>query len=195
MRQKVIALLAVLLVVSSMSRAKAQAIAVRTNVAGFAALAANVGMDFSLNESNSLSGSFYQTMGPSWMSDTRATGFQLSWKHWFSHEPLRGLYWGLSAGVGAYELQKDYDVPEGQPMLNDRKYYEGAAVPVSVDLGYSFQLSKRWSLDVCAGVGPLLRWETVKIRNDVETQTCIPRRSRIDFYPTNAGISLVYLIL
>ena len=195
MRQKVIALMAVLLLAGGMSRAKAQAIAVRTNVAGFAALAANVGMDFSLNEANSLSGSFYQTMGRSWISDTRATGFQLSWKHWFGHEPQRGLYWGLSVGVGTYELQKDYDVPEGQPLLNDRKYYEGVAVPVSIDLGYSFTLSKRWSLDVCAGVGPLLRWETVKITNDAGTQTSIPRRSRTDFYPTNAGISLVYLIL
>lgn len=194
MRQKVIALMALLLTLGGMSRATAQALAVRTNVAGFAALTANVGMDFVLNKKNSLSASFYQTMGESWICDTKATGAQVSWRYWFSHEPMRGLFWGLSAGLGSYELKLEPGDNEGIPANTD-KFYEGTALPLSVDIGYCFMLSKRWSLDVYAGVGPMLRWETVSLKNDLGKQTWIPRRSRADFYPTNAGISLVYIIM
>ncbi len=192
----------VLLLTGGMRQAKAQALAIRTNVAGFTVMAANVGADFVLNEKHSLSGSFYQTMGESWIRKTKATGAQLSWRYWFSHEPLRGLYWGLSVGVGSYELEMDgggMDMAFSPTALATEKCpmkYAGTAMPMSIDIGYCFQLSRRWSLDIYAGVGPLLRWEEVTFEDEeLGTQVYIPRRSRADFHPTNAGLSLVYLIL
>lgn len=101
---------------------QAQGIAVRTNLASWAVLGANVGVDLVTTESTSLGISFYKTMGKAYplnlfykdnkhikifdshCKDVEVTAFQFEGRYWFAHQPMQDFFVGLTVSPAHYKL-------------------------------------------------------------------------------------------
>ena len=181
-----LAVLCLLLLHPALGRTlRAQAYAVRTNLAGWAVMAPNVGLDLVLADKVTLSGSIYKTIGASYVKDADVTGVQLGYRHWYSHQPFNGLFWGLSLSPALYKLNIEGRDAEGAAC--DVRH-EGEALPVSLDMGYSIPLTRRMNLEFMAGVG------AVYFNERIHRPKGKTRREKIAVAPTNVGVSLSWII-
>ena len=177
--------LAMLLLLAAGQTARAQAYAVRTNAAAWAVMAPNVGLDLVLTDRTTLSGSFYKTIGHSYVKDADVTAVQLSYRHWYSHQPFNGLFWGLTVSPALYNLAIAGRDAEGAAC--DVRH-RGEALPVSLDLGYSIPLSRRMNLEFVAGVGAVYFSERILRATGKE------RREDVGVAPTNLGVNLSWIL-
>lgn len=120
---------------------QAQTVALRTNALLWGAEAANVGLDFTINDFSTLGVSGVYSFRDSWIHETNVRGLQLEYRYWFTHQPFYGLFVGPVAGIFHYRIHDDatwqYTVPAG------------------LQFGYAWSLSKHWNLEALYGVGYL----------------------------------------
>lgn len=168
--------------------AKAQQVAVKSNILYDATATVNLGVEYAISRhwSVEVSGNYN---GWDIVSDK-------SWKHWmvqpegryWLHEKFNGHYFGVH---GVY---MDYDIAGGNFMtVMKKKYaYDGNAYGGGISYGYQLYLSPRWNIEFSAGVGflhfeydksdfPAVDGEAYKYRNNY-------------FGPTKLGVSIVYII-
>ena len=83
MKQKLTVIVIVLLSVFGVKEAKAQGIAVKTNLAGWAMFAPNIGVDLCVSECSSIEAIFYKSAADSWLKNANFTALQLGYRYWF----------------------------------------------------------------------------------------------------------------
>ena len=173
--------------------AKAQNVAVKTNLLGDALLNVNAGFEVGLAPRWTLDLSGYYNAWP-------INGHK--WKHWLAQPEFRywfcdrfsGHFLGIHAMGGQYNfgnikngisfLGSDFS------KLTDHRY-QGWAVGGGVAYGYAWILSRHWNLELEIGVGYLYtRYDKY---NCLECGSKLATDDHHYFGPTKAAVNLVYL--
>lgn len=158
------------------SSAKAQSVAIKTNMAGWAMMMPNLGVELVANERSSFEMNVYQSAADGWLKQVNATALQLGYRYWFSLEPMDGFFLGLTAAAAHYKAE-----------INDLER-KGLAVPAGVNFGYSWPMGRRMNFEISYGAG--LTW----IQEDVTYPAATRRRYDTQFTPTNIDITFLYLL-
>lgn len=174
--------------------AKAQDVAVKTNILYDAFMNVNAGIEVGI--------------APHWSFDISGdfNGWTLShgrrWKHWLVQpearywicEPLGGHFFGLHALTGQYNvghIDTNFEfLGTDFRKLKDHRY-QGWFGGLGIAYGYSWLLGKHWNLEAVVGVG----WVHFKY-DKFECEGCGRRISdgRHNYFgPTKAAINLVYV--
>ena len=168
--------------------AKAQTVAVKSNILYDATATVNLGAEVAFNRHWSLdiSGNYN---GWDVASDK-------SWQHWmvqpearyWLHEKFNGHYFGVH---GVY---MDYDMSHVNFMSVMKKYfaYDGNAYGGGISYGYQLYLSPHWNIEFSAGVG-FLHFEYDKSAYPADKEPAYKYRNNY-FGPTKLGVSIVYII-
>ena len=181
MKQKLTVIIIVLLSIFVVKEAKAQGIAVKTNLAGWAMLAPNIGVDLCVSECSSIEAIFYKSAADSWLKNANFTALQLGYCYWFGREPLNSLFCGVTATPERYDVK-----------INDSKR-KGDCLPFGVNIGYCYPLSDKINIEVSYGIGALYLYEDiVSVSNQGEEMKT--SRHNMSFSPTNIEIGISYII-
>ena len=191
MKQKLTVIVIVLLSVFGVKEAKAQGIAVKTNLAGWAMLAPNIGVDLCVSECSSIEAIFYKSVADSWLKiaitklkrceNANFTALQLGYRYWFGREPLNSLFCGVTATPARYDVK-----------INDSKR-KGDCLPFGVNIGYCYPLNDKINIEVSYGIGALYLYEDIfSVSNQGEEMKT--SRHNMSFSPTNIEIGISYII-
>ncbi len=158
----------------------AQRVSVKTNALYWAAATPNLGAEFRLNRHLTLNLETAFNRFDISKVNTRMAGVMPEMRYWFSARPQAGHFIGLMALVSDYKL------------TYDQTTHEGNGYGVGPTYGYSFVLSKRWSMEATAGVG-LLR---VKERKYAATTNAPANANNKRWLaaPLKVGLTFVYII-
>lgn len=180
--------LAILLSLCIGMGAKAQTVAVKSNILYDATATANLGVEVAFNKhwSLDLSGNYN---GWDIVDDK-------SWQHWmvqpearyWLHEKFNGHYFGVHA------VYMDYDIQNGSFMSVMKKdyAYDGTAYGGGISYGYQLYLSPHWNIEFSVGVG-YLHFEYDKSVYPKDEDEAYKYRNSY-FGPTKLGISIMYII-
>jgi hypothetical protein len=109
-------------------------------------------------------------------------------RYWLC-ERFNGHFFGVHALYGRYNIS-EHQVP----LLFDKQYrYDGHAVGVGISYGYNWAFHKRWGAEFTIGAGAM--W--MKYDRFDDCRVCAYNSAQYTkwyFGPTNAAISLVFLI-
>lgn len=151
------------------SRAKAQGIAMRTNVAADVLGVPNLGVDFVLNDYSNVSIALLG--GKAYLAEplkkTMLVGSQLEYRYWFSHQPYENFFLGLQFAPVVYKIQLTSE-------------HRGMAMPAGFNFGYSWPINQKMNIEACYGAGFIYY-----IENNEHKHT---------FSTTNFGINLTYIL-
>lgn len=179
--KKYTVILVILLSLIGIRETKAQGIAIKTNIAGWAALAPNIGVDLCVSESSSLEAIFYKSATDCWLKSANFTALQLGYRYWFDREPLNSFFCGITATPARYEAK-----------INDIKR-KGDCLPFGVNIGYCWPLSDKLNFEVSYGIGGMYLFEDIYGFNEVG-ESAVRSRHNMSFSPTNIGINISYII-
>ena len=157
--------------------ARAQGIALHTDVAAWGMKVMNAGADFVLTETSSVDVTLYQSMGDTWLKDTRVTAAQVAYRYWLSHQPLESLYVGVTATPAVYKSRIG------------GSSHDGECVVGGIGLGYCWPLSHRWNVQAAVGVGVTYLSEAVTRPDGTRWQ-----RYKLAFTPADAELRVSYII-
>lgn len=164
-----------------MRKVQAQGIAIKTNLAGWAVFAPNLGVDLCVNESSSIEAIFYKSVADSWVKNLNFTALQLEYKYWFDREPLNSMFIGITATPARYNINiKD---------INRR----GDCIPFGINIGYCLPLSEKMNIEFSYGIGALYLFEDF-YSGEIAEENIIGSRRDLSFSPVSIGINLSYII-
>ena len=159
---------------------KAQRVTVKTNALYWAASTPNLGAEFRVNRHVTFNFEAAYNHLKIFNIDTRGAMITPEVRYWFSARPQAGHFVGI-AGIGCH-----YNFEIGDNRHKADLYGGG------VTYGYSFVLSRRWSLETTLGVGMAhvqeMRWDKDEYEPD---EANVKRWNPI---PIKAGVTFVYLI-
>lgn len=181
MKAKLTIIVIVLLYMFGVKELKAQGIALKTNLAGWVALAPNLGVDLCVSECSSLEAIFYKSAVDSWLKSANFTALQLGYRYWFDREPLNSFFCGVTATPARYEVN-----------IKDTKR-KGDCLPLGVNIGYCYPLSDKLNIEVSYGIGALYLYEDIDALNE-QGEPITTSRHNMSFAPTNLEISISYII-
>lgn len=125
----------------SIGASYAQTVALRTNALLWGAEAANLSVDFTINDYSTLGVTGVYSFQDSWIHEANIRGAQIEYRYWFSHQPFYSMFVGPVAGIVHYRIDDD----------TNWQY----AVPAGIQVGYAWSLSRHWNLEAVYGVGYL----------------------------------------
>jgi hypothetical protein len=161
-------------------------VTLQTNLLYDATTSMNLGLEFKTGKHFSFK--LPVTYNPWEFSDNQKFKFILTQPElrWWTCEPFSGHFFGLhghysffNVGAVGTEYMKNYR-------------FQGQLFGAGISYGYQFYLAPRWSLEASIGAG-YARMEY----DQYECETCgqyIKTESKNYFGPTQAGISLIYII-
>ena len=162
--------------------AEAQRVALKTNALYWAAATPNIGAEFRINRHITFNFEAAYNRIKVFNIDTRGAAITPEVRYWFSARPQAGHFLGI-AGIGC-----DYN------FVHNGKRHIGDLYGGGLTYGYSFVLSRHWSLEGSLGVGLLHRHEKhYEEGTDVE----VPSRANCSKWspaPLRAGVSFVYIL-
>ena len=141
--------LGLLLAVAFPREAKAQRLAVKTNVLSWAALTPDIGLELVVGNRTSIAVSAFGTYAPLKNYPIKLVAIQPEFRYWFNGRPLTREYIGVCAFGATYDLT----LPAGADRAN---IFKGDAVAVGLTGGYVFSLGKRWNFELSGGTGLML---------------------------------------
>lgn len=159
---------------------KAQRVAVKTNALYWAASTPNLGAEFRVNRHVTFNFEAAYNRIKVFNIDTRGAMIMPEVRYWFSARPQTGHFVGV-AGIGCH-----YNYVRGGNRHKGDLYGGG------VTYGYSFVLSRRWSLETTLGVGMAHVQEMSWDKDEYE-----PGEANVKGWrpiPIKAGVTFVYLI-
>lgn len=160
--------------------AEAQRVALKTNALYWAAATPNIGAEFRINRHITFNFEAAYNRIKVFNIDTRGAAITPEVRYWFSARPQAGHFLGI-AGIGC-----DYN------FVHNGKRHIGDLYGGGLTYGYSFVLSKRWSLEATIGAGMAhcheMSW------NKEEPQPNSANVKEWKPIPVKAGISFVYLL-
>ncbi len=171
-------LLLLMLFLTSFSAVYAQRVSVKTNGIYWAMLSPNIGTEFRLSRCVTLNIDMMGT--PVKFGDTKILTANIApeVRYWFSGRPQTRWY------VGGMVLGSIYEMSLGS------KNHSGDAIGLGATFGYSFPLSKRWTLETAFGAG-MLRCRDFKWNSGTEKPKT-PNNSKFLPAPLKAGVTIVY---
>lgn len=186
-------ILLMLVCLGSIASARAQQVAVKTNLLyGAGTLTPNLGVEIGLGKRTTLDlrGSYNPWNLKGSETDNKKLVHwivQPEFRYWLCQK-FNGHFFGVHALYAQYNVG-GHDVP----MLFDKEFrYEGNAIGGGISYGYHLMLGKRWGAEFNAGVGVAAmkydKYDCPKCGDKVGTF------DKTYFGPTKAGITLIYLI-
>jgi hypothetical protein len=173
-------------VVISLS-AKAQMVAIKTDLAMDACMAPPLGMEIVTGNKTTFGVNFvYAWKGLG--KNIEATVIQPEFRYYLSHRPVHGIFMGLGAIGGRYSIEWK------------NKTYRGDAVGGGLTFGYVYNITPRLSLDFHAGYGAIYynqKENFVGSRYDQDSSNNgITQANANGYYllPTRIGISISYVL-
>ena len=163
------------------STASAQRVSLKTNALYWAAASPNIGLEFRINRH--ITFDFDATYNNITIGkyDTQVRMFTPEMRYWFSARPQAGHFVGLTGIAANYNL-----------LIKDESH-DGDIFGGGLTYGYSFVLSRHWSIETTVGAGLVYRHE-LNYKQDDEN---VPDRANVkkyQFFPLKAGVSFVYII-
>ena len=176
-----------LLMAAACTTARAQMVAVSTDVLMDALQTPSIGGELVVGERTSVGLSVFGNHNP-WGQTMTIVGLQPEWRHYFSGRPMHRHFIGVGA-VGA-----QYDITwKG-------KVYDGTAVGVGLTFGYVIPLSRRLNIDLHAGLGLIFYRQKEYFEDDsYETDYNYGRTAQSNakgycLLPTRIGVSVAYIL-
>ena len=173
-------------VVISLS-AKAQMVALNTDLAMDACMAPSLGMEIVTGNKTSFGVNFiYAWKGLG--KNIEATVIQPEFRYYLSNRPVHGIFMGIGAIGGRYDIEWK------------NKTYRGDAVGGGLTFGYVYNITPRLSLDFHAGYGAIYynqKENFVNSRYDQDSSEYgITKANANGYYllPTRIGISISYVL-
>jgi hypothetical protein len=165
---------------------RAQMVAVGTDLSWDAAAVPNLTVEMVTGNSSTLSLSVLGSSGTWVINDAKLLLVQPEWRYYFSGRPMHSHFVGLSALGGTYEFTRNGKVRDG---------YGGGA---GLTFGYVWNFTKRWSLDVHAGLGCVAyRQKEYNVGDKYEEYSVNGnlKANAHGYYimPTRIGLSLSYI--
>jgi hypothetical protein len=145
---------------------QAQTVSIHTNAILWAGLGANVGVDFAVNDYQTIGATAIVTMGDSWIKKVNGSGIQLDYRFWFKRKLFQDFFVGPQLGLYHYRMDEDSSVKRHD------------ALTAGLVSGYGWMISRHWNVDVFMGAGFLLYAEPDK---------------KHKFVPTNLGANISYV--
>ena len=180
-------LLLILLVIMASAHARAQMLAVSTELTNDLLQTPSLRFELVTGERSSLGIHAYANHNP-WGKQMRMVGVQPEYRYYFSGRPMHSFF------VGAGALWTDYDIHwKG-------KVYEGQAMGLGMTFGYVFTLTRRINIDCHAGFGMIGYKHKEYFENDFYDEDYLINglpRTNADGYtllPTRIGVSISYII-
>ena len=159
-------LLLTLLTAGHCRRAQAQSVVLHSNLALWAAEAANAGIDFAVNDYTTVGGTVIVSFDDSWVKDVNLNGIQLDLRFWPTRRLLQSFFVGPQLGLYHYRMD--------EPRCVERH----TALTAGIEFGYGWMLSRHWNLDLSYGAGYLF-WADPEAHNR--------------FITTSLGVNLSYV--
>ena len=162
--------------------AHAQRIGLKTNVLYWATATPNFGLEFRLNRHITLNlDAAYNRLKVSDLNSRGEMG-NVEMRYWFSARPQAAHFVGIAAVAANYDLKFK------------QKRHDGDVFGGGVTYGYSFVLSRHWSIETTLGLGLVYRQEKFS-RNDAQRAALDkPNVETVNFAPIKAGVNFVYII-
>ena len=189
MSRRLIALITTIVVVLFVALpATAQRVNVKTNALYWAAAAPNLGVEFRINRhlTFNMEGAFSRISGVNLFKakdiNMKAVGVEPEVRYWFSARPQAHHFVGLAAVAAYYDLQYN------------NKRHDGDVFGGGITYGYSFVLSRHWSLETTVGVGAVYRQEKCSKSAEERATLNKPNVSTVNFAPIKAAVNFVYII-
>lgn len=173
-------LLALIIAASAPSLIQAQRVALKTNALYWAAATPNVGAEFRINRHVTFNFEAAYNRINIGNADTRGAMITPEVRYWFSARPQAGHFVGLE-GIGA-----DYN------LVYKGKRHKGDLYGGGLTYGYSFVLSRHWSLETSLGFG-MAHFQEKKYDKDGKE----PNYANVKEWkamPMKAAVSFVYII-
>lgn len=165
--------------------AKAQTMAVNTDVLWDAAMSPNIGLEMTVADQSTLQVNAITSQKP-YGKDVRFTAVQPEYRYYFSGRPMYKHFVGVCAFGATYKAT-----------IAD-KTYNGSGAGVGVTFGYVLPLAKRLNLDFHAGVG-YAKYRQKEYLPNQEHQTNAAGYEEANakgsyIMPTRIGVSLSYIL-
>lgn len=170
----------ILIVLFSAAPAKAQRIGLKTNALYWATATPNLGVEFRVNRHLTMNFEGAVNRLNVGKFDTKAVVFNPELRYWFSARPQAGHFVGVTGVVADYNI-----------VVSDKRH-KGDAAGVGIAYGYSFVLSRHWSLETTVGVGGLYRHEKSSKTSEPEPDAVNVKKWQAA--PLKAGVTFVYII-
>lgn len=159
-----------------------QRVALKTNALYWAAASPNLGLELRVNRhvTFDIDATFHRLKWKDKL-DTRAEILTPEVRYWFSARPQARHYLGIMGLAANYIF------------IIKQDHHIGDAYGVGLTYGYSFPLSRHWSLETSIGAGYGYRRE----KNYDSQSEPEPERNNYNkwqFMPMKAGVSFVYII-
>ncbi len=177
---KIRSLVLVLFSVAALSGAKAQLLALKTDVLWDVALIPNLGVELTTGNRTSVGLSVLGTRKPYGMN-VELYGVQPEFRYWFSGHPMFREFIGLGLVGAAYDIKWKGEC------------YEGDAYGGGLTFGYAFYLSPHWNMECYGSFGAV--WYDQK--HYYETDYYRENRRTGSGYvlmPFKIGISFTYIL-
>ncbi len=176
--KKLVSILAVFMCLVVAHTAKAQSIALRTNLVEWGLQAPNIGVDFVLSDNSTLDISVAATIGETYIHDAFVQSGQIEYRYWFSGQPYENFFLGLEFAPSHYRIKVDHS---GQKGLT----HSGVAFPLGFNFGYSWPLNSKLNLEACYGAG----WMFYNNRCSLSGPS-----HNVTFTTTNVGVNITYIL-
>ena len=164
----------------SINSAKAQRISLKSNALYWAAMSPNLGVELRVNRHVTFNFEGTCSFLNYGKYDTKALMFTPEMRYWFSARPQAGHFIGL-AGIGI-----DYN------FTKDKSRHKGDIFGAGLTYGYSFVLSRHWSLETTVGAGEVYRHEKSFAKESDEPKEVNVRKWQLA--PIKIGATFVYII-
>ncbi|MGL5691906.1 MAG: DUF3575 domain-containing protein [Bacteroidales bacterium] len=173
-----------------------QNIGIKTNLLyDFMTLTPNLGVEYALSDKSTLDLGFGYNP---WNLHNQKNGnkklvhwlIDLEYRYWFCQK-FSGHFIGVETLGGKYNISR-YKLPMLFGKDSEKYRFQGYSIGAGINYGYHFYLGKRWSLETALGLG-YLRLNHKKY-NCAGCGTILGREKRNYFGPTEASVSIIYLL-
>ena len=175
--KKLVSVLVVVMCLMGARTAKAQGIAMRTNLAEWALMSPNLGVDLVLNEFSTFNISVGATVSELYFKDAMVQHGTVEYRYWFSHQPYENFFLGLQFQPAHYKMKLHHN--------NQDVTHTGIAAPVGFNFGYSWPLNSKFNLEACYGAGWIFYNNNCSLSGDSHNKT---------FSTTNFGVNITYIL-
>lgn len=168
-------------------RLGAQQMAVHANALTTMLGAPSVGVEFVVGNRFSLNADVTASPRLLWMKPWKFAAFQPEFRYWLSGRPMHRLFVGVGAIASIYDFK----------MRNKNRI--GTAAGGGVTFGYSWSLSRHWTVTASAGCALVGYWQKEYFIGDKYDEYTFDGMTKVNatgmyFMPSNAGVTFSYLI-